>query len=155
MEFFRKSSLITMLSLGMWLWTALTYSMQAECSCHSQDECQCMCSGKRSAEHLSHRHKKHQEDNCCHQENSQYYQEGDQCHQEDNHCTCTKCGNSHTKEAILKGYLTGKEKQQALTPGQDILERKIPLPKNIVTYQEKKPTTKFLSLFLSNSSFLL
>jgi hypothetical protein len=55
----------------------------------------------------------------------------------------------------LKGYLTGKEKQQVLTPGQDILERKIPLPKNIVTYIEKKPTTKFLSLFLSNSSFLL
>ena len=155
MEFFRKSSLITTISLGIWLWTSFSFSMLAECSCHSQDECQCVCGGKRSAEHLSHRYRKHQEDNCCHQKHSYYQQEYDQYHQEDKHCSCTKCRNYNTREAVLEVYLTGKEKQQALAPGQDILGREIPLPKNVVTYQEKKPTTKFLSLFLSNSSFLL
>ena len=155
MKFFRKSSLITILSLGIWLWTSFSFAMLAECLCHFKDECQCVCSGKRSAEHLSHRHKKHQEDNCCHQKHSYYQQEDDQCHQEDKCCSCTTCGKSDTKGAVLKVYLTGKEKQQALASGQDILEREIPLPKNIVTYQEKKPVTKFLSLFLINSSFLL
>ncbi len=148
MEFFRKSSLITMISLGIWLWSSFSFSMATECSCCSQDECQCVCSEKRSAEQLSLRHRKHQE-------NNHYYQEGDQCHQEDKQCSCTKCGKSDTKEAVLKVCLTGKEKKQFLAPGQDILDRKITLPKNIVTYQEKKPTTKFLSLFLINSSFLL
>ncbi len=155
MKFFRKSSLITVISLGIWLWTSFSFSMLAECSCHSQDECQCVCSGKRSAEQLSLMHRKHQGNNCCHQKHSYYQQEGDQCHQEDKQCSCTKCGKSDTKEAILKVYLTGKEKQQAFPPGQDILEREIPLPKNIVTYQKRKPTTKFLCLFLINSSFLL
>ncbi|MBW2222004.1 MAG: hypothetical protein JRF22_05690 [Deltaproteobacteria bacterium] len=155
MKFFRKSSLITILSLGIWLWTSFSFSMLAECSCYFQDECQCVCSEKIQAKQLSLKHRKHQENNCCHQENNHYYQEGDQCHQEDKQCSCTKCGKSDTKEAALKVYLTGKEKKQVLTPGQDILEREIPLPKNIVTYIEKKPTTKFLSLFLINSSFLL
>ena len=155
MEFFRKSSLITMISLGIWLWSSFSFSMATECSCCFQGKYQCVCSEKRSAEQLSLRHRKHQEDKCCHQKHSYYQQEGDQYHQEDNHCTCTKCGKSDTKEAVLKVYLTGKEKKQFLAPGQDILDRKITLPKNIVTYQEKKPTTKFLSLFLINSSFLL
>ena len=144
-----------MLSLGIWLWTALTYSMQADCSCHSQDKCQCVCSEKRHAEQLSHRDRKHQEDNCCHQKQSYYHQEDDQCNQEEKHCSCTECGNSDTREAVLKVSLTGKEKQQVLAPGQDILERKIPLPKNIITCLKGKPATKFLSLFLINTSFLL
>ena len=144
-----------MLSLGIWLWTSLTYSMQAECSCHYQDKCQCVCSEKKHAEQLSHRDRKHPEDNCCHQKQSYYHQEDDQCHQEEKHCSCTECGNSDTRKAVLKVCLTGKEKQQVLAPGQDILERKIPLPKNIITCPKGKPATKFLSLFLINTSFLL
>ena len=155
MKFFRKSSLITTISLGIWLWSSFSFSMATECSCHSRDECQCVCSKKIQAKQLSLKHRKHQENNCSHQKNNHYYQEGDQCHQEDKHCSCTKCRNHNTREALLEVYLTGKEKQQALAPGQDILERETPLPKNVVTYQEKKPTTKFLSLFLINSSFLL
>ncbi|MBW2552902.1 MAG: hypothetical protein JRE20_02060, partial [Deltaproteobacteria bacterium] len=141
MKFFRKSSLITILSLGIWLWTSFSFAMLAECLCHFKDECQCVCSEKIQAKQLSLKHRKHQEDNCCHQENNHYYQEGDKCHQENKQCSCTKCGKPDTKEAVLKVYLTGKEKQHVLTLGQDILEREIPLPKNIVTYQEKKPVT--------------
>ena len=150
MKFFRKSSLSTIFSLGIWLWSSFTFSMESECSCHSQDECQCVCSRKISAECLSHGHRKHQANSCCHHE-------GDQCHQEDNnkHCSCPECGKSNTKDAVLKVCLTGKEKKQILAPGQDILERKIPLQENIVTCLERKPATKFLSLFLINSSFLL
>lgn len=156
MKHSKKSPIITILFLGIWLWTSFSFSMPTECPCHSQDQHRCVCSEKRHVKQLSHRHKKHREDNCCHQKDNYYHQEVDQCHQEDKQCSCTECGQSDTKEAVLKVYLTGKEKKQVLAPGQDILERKIPLPKNIVTYQEKKhTTTKFLSLFLINSSFLL
>ncbi len=146
MKSLRKSSLITLIFLGIWLSTTFSYSMQPECCCFFQNKCRC--SEKKHAELLSPRHKKHQEV-------KDHHQRKNQCHQEDNNCSCTKYCDYDAKEAVLKVYLTVKEKKQILALGQDILERKIPLPKTIVTYPERNPPSEFPSLFLLKSSFLL
>jgi hypothetical protein len=155
MKYLRKSPLIIVLFLGTWLWTTFSYSITVECSCCSHNDYQRGCSKKGCEDQLSLTHKKHQEGNHNHQKDNNYHPEDKNHHQEDKNCSCIKCGNPYADEMVLKVYLTGKEKKQVLTFGQDILERKIPLPKNIVAYQERKPTSKFLSLFLLNSLFLL
>ena len=148
MKSLRKSSLITVLFLGTWLWTTLTYATQVVCSCCSQKVHQCVCREESHAEQLLLKHENHQEV-------KNHHQGEHQCHQEDNNCSCTKSGNSGPEEATLKTYLPGKEKKQVLTPSQDILESKLPLPKNTVIHLEGEPTAKFRSLFLLNSSFLM
>jgi len=148
-KFLRKSSLITAILLVTWLCTSFSFSMEMECSCCLKYKYQSACNEKRHAKQLSFRYKDHQG-------NYHHYQEYSRCHQEGNHCSCFKCGNFDTNKTLSsKTYLTEKEKKQVVALVQDILERKIPLPENIVTCLERKPTTKFISLFLANSSFLL
>ncbi len=144
MKFLRKSSLITAILLVTWLCTSFSFAMEMECSCCLKYKYQSVCNEKRHAKQLSFRYKDH------------HYQEDNRCHQEGNHCSCFQCGNFDTNKAFSsKICLTEKEKKQVLTLGHDILERNIPLPENIVTCLERKPATKFISLFLANSSFLL
>lgn len=153
MKYLRKSPLIILILLGIWLWTSYSYSTTVECSCCTHNDYQRGCSKKGCEDQLSLTHKKHQEGN--HQKDNNYHPEDNNHHQDGNCCSCIKCGKPYADEMALKAYWTEIEKKQVLTLGQDTLERKISLPENIFTYQERKPTTKFLSLFLLKSSFLL
>ncbi len=144
----RKFSLMPVMFLGVWLGTAVSYSMQSVCTCCYPKESQHGCIEKQHTTPLSFGHENQQEDNHHHQEKNQ-------CHKEDSDCFCTKCGNSETKETLLKVFLTETEKKLVLTPGQNIFERKDLLTEGIITYQEKKLLTKFIPPFLLNSSFLL
>ena len=138
MKFLRKSSFITVIFFGIWLFATFSYSMQEECSCCSQKEYQRRCIEKRHAEQLSLRYKNH-------------------CRHEGNHCSCIKCGNSDNKKVLSsKIYFTRLEKKQVLSFGQDSLEKKILLPKeDILTSLDNKSTSEFHPLFLLNASFLL
>lgn len=160
MKSLRKYPLITVIFLSAWLWTTFSYSMQAACCCFPQNKCKC--SEKRYAERLSLGHNNHQEVknhhqkvNHCYPEDTRNHQGENPCHQDDNHCSCIKCGNSDTEEAVLKIYLTGKEKNQVLTLEQNILEKSVLLKENIAVHLDNKTPLKFLSLFLLNSSFLI
>ncbi len=144
----RKFSLMPVMFLGVWLGAAVSYSMQSVCPCCYPKESQRGCSEKQHATPLSFGHENQQEDNHHHQEKNQ-------CHKEDSDCFCTKCGDSDTKEILLKVFLTEKEKKLVLAPGQDIFERRNLLTEGVITYQENKLLTKFLPVFLLNSSFLL
>jgi hypothetical protein len=134
--------------LGIWLWTAFAFSMQSVCSCCYPKEYQHGDGGKKHETQLSRSHENQQK-------NSHHQQEKNKCHQEDSDCFCTKCNISDIKETVLNTCLTGEEKKQVLAPSQIIFERKNLLTKGITTYQESILSTKFLSLFLLNSSFLL
>ena len=148
MKSLRKSSLIPVIFLGIWLWTAFAFSMQSVCSCCYPKEYQHGGGEKKHETPLPHSHENQQK-------NSHHQQEKNQCHQGDSDCFCTKCSISYTKETVLNTCLTGEEKKKVLAPTQNIFERKNLLTKGIATYQERRLLTKFLSLFLFNSSFLL
>ena len=138
MKFLRKPPFITVIFLGIWLFATFSYSMQAACSCCSQKEYQRGCIEKRHAEQLSLKYKDH-------------------CRHEGNHCSCIKCGNSDTQQALSsKICFTGLEKKQVFSLGQDSLEKKILLPKeDILAYLDNKSNSKFHPLFLLKASFLL
>jgi hypothetical protein len=133
---------------------AFSYSITVECSCCSHNDYQHASSKKRCADQLSLSQKKHQEDTHHHQKDNNYHPENNH-HQDDKNCSCIKCGNPSSDEIVLKKYRTGIDKQQVLTLGQNNFERQIFLPEDIFTYLEKKTNSKFLSLFLLNSTFLL
>ena len=154
MKLLRKSTSITLILLGTWLSMAFSYSVTVKCSCCSHNDYLHTSSAKRCADQLSLSQKKHQEDTHHHQKDNNYHPENNH-HQDDKNCSCIKCGNPSSDEIVLKKYRTGIDKQPFLILGQDIFERQIFLPKDIFTYLERKPNTKFLSLFLLNSSFLL
>jgi hypothetical protein len=155
MKLLRKSAPITVILLGTWLSMAFSYSITVECSCCSHNDYQHAFSKKRCADQLSLSHKKHQEDTHHHQKDNDYHPENNNHHQDDNNCSCIKCGYPYSDEMLLKTYWMGIDKQQVLALDQDNFERKISLLGNIFAYLERKPNTKFLSLFLLNSSFLL
>lgn len=163
MKTLRKSSLITVIFLGIWLLTAFSYSMQSECSCCYPKEYQRGCNEKRDIDQSSPSHKNQpidnqhqQKDNHCRPADT-HHQGEEQCDQKDNHCSCTHCVNSSPEEPLSsKVYCTGLEKKQVLILEQDISEGKILLPKgDIVAHLNKPPPLKFLSLFLLNASFLI
>ena len=143
-----KSYLMPVMFLGVWLWTAFSYSMQSVCPCCYPKESKRECSEKQHATQPSFGHENQQEDN-------HHYQGKKQCHKEVSDCFCTKCGNAETKETLLKVFLTEEEKKLVLTPGQDIFARKNLLTEDIITFQARTFPVKVLSLVLFNSSFLL
>ena len=148
MKVLRKSSLIAVIFLGIWLLTVFSYSMQTVCSCCYPEASPHGCRQNSNTPGLSFEHGKQHEKNHCHQGRNQ-------CHKEDNDCFCMKCSNSSTGEALVYSCLVKQEKKQILAPDQDIFERKSLLTERIAPCQERKLLTKFLSVFLLKTSFLL
>ena len=155
MKLLRKLTPITVILLGTWLSMAFSYAITVECSCCSHNDYKCGSSKERCADQLSPSHKTHQKDTHHHQKDNNYHPENSNHQQDDKNCPCIKCGNPYSDEMVLKTYWMGIDKQQVIALGQVNFERPIFLPEDIFTYLERKPNTKFLSVFLLNSSFLL
>jgi hypothetical protein len=156
MKLLRKSTPISFVLLVAWLSMAFSYSTTIECFCCSHNDYQRGSSKRRCVDQLCLTHKNHQEDTHYQQKDNNYHREDKNHHQDDSNCSCCiKCGNPSSDEMVLKIYWMGIDKQQVLALGPVNFERQIFLPEDIFTYLERKPNTKFLSLFLLNSSFLL
>ena len=135
-KFLRKSSVIILMYLGVWLWTTCAYSMQVQCICCFHKEYKCCCNEKAHAGCLS---------------------KGSKTISEERHCQCVLY-ESVNPQAILpkKGSPSTLEKVQVLTFGQHISEANILLSQeNIIAHLNNKFTFQNLLLFLLNSSYLL
>jgi len=129
----RKSSLISLLFLGIWLCTTFPYAIQAQCTCYFKKECQCCCTGK-----------KHTVQSL---DASELFKNSD--------CPCILCKGCKTKDTLLEEkWVTKLDNGHFLACGQNTLEIKIPLAKEQIVI-DTKSISAFPPLFLLNSSFLL
>ena len=131
----RKLSLLSLLFLGIWLWTTFPYAVQAQCTCCFKKESQCCCTGK-----------KHTVQSL---DASELFK--------NSHCQCILNKGCKTKDILLEEkWVTKLDKGHFLACGQNTLETKIPLAKeqNVIVIDNESIST-FLPLFLLNSSFLL
>jgi hypothetical protein len=135
-KFLRKSSVVTVIILGAWLWTTCAYSIQVQCNCCSHKEHKCCCNEKVNAGCLS---------------------RGSKIISEERHCQCIVSENINPKAILPKeGSLSRLGKVQVLTFEHHISEAKILLAQeNIVAHLNNNFTSENIPLFLRNSSYLL
>ena len=136
MKVLRKSSVIIVMYLGVWLWTTCAYSIQVQCNCCSHKEDKCCCNEKAHAGRLS---------------------RGSKIISAERHCQCILSENVNPKATLPKmGFLSRLKKVQVQTLAHKISDANIFLcQEDIIAHLNNKFTSKNLPLFLLNSSHLL
>lgn len=136
MEFLRKSSLISIILICIWLSPIFSLLPEAECSC-CQTENQCECDGQTDTYNLSFIFKDLSQNT---------------------HCDCSISENSNSEDPLFlsSSSSTTIKNKHILIFKQNILEEENYLPnKDKIAFKIGRSHSKPLSLLLLKSSFLL